>query len=268
MQRREDGGQGWSIQCTVPPPLPQTPQAAEHVVFALAHQFAHPVAESCLASDCLNAVAAFNGPAATAVSHQRPYAGIMRQVLGDVDWRKRAQARKVKAHLSPDALEDGNERNDAIDNNIVDLLAKDAVKAHPPPSPVQEAELAASRKRARLIVRTVAKVTQVFPPMPQERMRRPPRAREGAAIHIARAHNWVYNAGMWRCATCMKVSLSADVTAAMAHQRCGGPKQSLAAEAVVAKGHTLACTDGLTQVLFCVKCGAFSKRRAYGLGAQ
>ncbi len=82
------------------------------------------------------------------------------------------------------------------------------------------------------------------------------------------AHSWSYSAGMWRCTVCMKLSLSADVTAAMAFQKCPGPKPSLAAEAVVAKGHTLACTEGPTRVLFCVRCGAFSKRRAYGLGAQ
>ncbi len=268
MQRKGNGTRGWSIQCTVPPPLPQTPQAAEHVVLALVNQFAHPDDGSCLASDCLNVVSAYNGPPAAATSYKRPYAGIMRQVLGDVAWRRRTAVRKVKAHVNPAAVTEGAARDDAIDNDIVDQLAKEAVRAHPAPSPAQEAELAAGLKRARLIVRTVAKVTQAFPPMPRERMKRPPRNREGASVHMENAHRWTYSAGMWRCTACMRISLSPDVTAAMAFQKCQGPKPSLAADAIVAKGHTLACTEGQSPVLFCVRCGAFSKRRAYGLGAQ
>jgi hypothetical protein len=135
------------------------------------------------------------------------------------------------------------------------------------PTAAQKADLQAGLKKARLVVRTVAKVTQTFPPMPPERMRRPPRPREGASLHLDGAHRWVFNAGFWRCQTCMKMSLRHDITSAMAHQRCDGPKASLAAEAVADRGHLLARTEGLVQVLFCVRCGSFSTRRAYGLGA-
>ncbi len=38
VQRRPDGGRGWTVQCTVPPPLTQTPQAAEFIVLAIANQ--------------------------------------------------------------------------------------------------------------------------------------------------------------------------------------------------------------------------------------
>ncbi len=268
VQRREDGARGWSVQCPVPSPLPQTPQAAEFAVLALAAQFRHATAKTCIASDCANVVAAFNGPAASAISPKRPYAGIMRQVLGEVDWRRRTVVRKVKAHVDPHTVTDADDKIDAIENGAADKAAKEAAKLHPQPSPAQVSELEAALKRSRLIVRAVAKVVQVFPPMPTERMLRPPPAREGARFQRDDSHDWYYTSGMWRCRVCMRMTLQTELSPALACQRCEGPKASLAAEAIVGRGHVLAKTQGPTQVLFCIQCGAFSARRAYGLGVQ
>ncbi len=267
VQRRADGSRGWTIQCTVPPPLPQTPQAAEFCVLAVAQRFAHPTADACITSDCANVVAAYNGPPASAVRPGRAYAGIMREVLADASWRGRTSVRKVKAHVNIDTVHDQAERADVIDNDLADRAAKEAVTYHDQPTDVQKAELQARLRRARLVIRTVAKVTQAFPPMPSERLQRPPRSREGASLHVPGAHQWVFNAGFWRCQVCMRMSLQPDLTNAMAQQRCDGPKTSLAAEAVTARGHLLARTEGQVQVLFCVRCGSFSARRAYGLGS-
>ncbi len=267
VQRRPDGGRGWTIQCTVPPPLPQTPQAAEFAALGLIQRFSHPTDAADVAIDCLGVVRAYNGPVAAAVRHSRPYAAIMREALADVAWRRRTTVRKVRAHLNPEAAEDEAERNDAVDNGVADAAAKEAVGFHPQPTPVQIAELEASLKRSKLVVRTVAKVTQAFPPMPRERMKRPPRPRDGARVHMEGAHEWIHTAGAWRCAVCARITIKPDLTADLVRQKCDGPKPALEAAEIADRSHTVARTGGATQVLFCLRCGAFSARRAYGLGA-
>ncbi len=267
VQRRSDGTRGWTLQCPVPPPLPQTPQAAEFAVLALAAQFQHPTARTTIASDCANVVDSYNGPVARAVGPRRAYAGIMREALGDASWQRRTVVRKVKAHVDPSSVADPADRIDAEENGAADIAAKEAALLHPQPSPAQVAQLDASLRRSRLIVRTVARVIQAFPPMPPERMQRAPAPREGANVHLDDAHDWVYVSGMWRCRVCMRMTVQSELTPALACQRCEGPKASLAAEAIVGRGHILAKTQGPAQVLFCVRCGAYSARRAYGLGA-
>ncbi len=269
VQRRADGGRGWILQCPVPSPLPQTPQAAEYAVLALAARFSHPEAATVVASDCLNVVRSYTGPAREATAPGRAYAGIMRQVLGDVGWAQRTTVRKVKAHRDPATVSDPEERLDAIDNGDADVAAKDAISLHPQPSPAQVADLDAMLKRSRLIVRTIARVTQVFPPMPADRMQRPPRAREGAALRLAdNSHDWEFSGGLWRCRTCMRITVRTTLTHGLATQRCEGPKAAMAAQAIAEKGHVLARTNGAPQIIFCVRCGAFSARRTYGLGAR
>ncbi len=139
---------------------------------------------------------------------------------------------------------------------------------HPQPTPSQVTDLEAALKRSRLVVRTIAKVTQAFPPMPADRMKRPPKAREGARVSMDGAHDWVFSAGFWRCGTCLKLSTRPEITQAMACEPCDGPKASLAVDAITGRGHVLAATSPPAQVLFCIRCGAFSARRAYGLGAR
>ncbi len=268
VQRRGDGTRGWTLQCPIPPPLPQTPQAAEFAVLALAVQFQHPTARTTIASDCANVVESYNGPASRAVGPKRAYAGVMREALGDVSWQRRTTVRKVKAHVDPSSVADPADRIDAEENGAADVAAKEAALLHPQPTPAQVADLSSSLRRSRLIVRTVARVIQVFPPMPLERMQRAPAPREGATVHIDGAHDWVFVSGMWRCRVCMRMTVKPEITPALACQRCEGPRASLAAEAIVGRGHILAKTQGPAQVLFCVQCGAYSARRAYGLGAQ
>ncbi len=127
-------------------------------------------------------------PPADAVRPGRAYAGIMREAVADAAWRGRTSVRKVKAHVNIDSVHDEAERMDAIDNDLADMAAKEAVGYHAQPTAAQKADLQAGLKKARLVVRTVAKVNQTFPPMPPERMRRPPRPREGASLHLDGAH--------------------------------------------------------------------------------
>ncbi len=56
------------------------------------------------------------------------------------------------------------------------------------------------------------------------------------------------------------------IDAGLAHRRCPGPKLALEASAITARGHKLSQAEGDLSILFCVDCGAYSARRAYGLG--
>ncbi len=138
---------------------------------------------------------------------------------------------------------------------------------HPEPTPAMITDLEAALRRVKLVVRTIAKVTQVFPSLPRDRLQRPPRRVEGASFQSGSGHAWSFSNGFWRCTTCMKLTLKKQITPALATQPCGGVKQSVQVEAMTAKGHTIARTVAEVPILFCLKCGAFTARRAYGLAA-
>ncbi len=258
---------GWRLQLPVPQPLPQTPQAAEYCTVALIQRFAHPSKPADVASDCSNVVRDLCAPPKDALSGRRVYAGLLREALTDGAWKGRAVVRKVPAHVNPSAVPEGPRRDDAVGNDLADKLAKATVDLHPAPAPAMVQDLEASLRRAKHIVRVIAKVTQCFPPMPRERMRRPPRAVEGATVAIAGAHRWTFASGLWRCADCLKLTMRPTINGELAHQRCPGSRASLDAAAITARGHTLAKTEAAIPVIFCVRCGTWSARRAYGLSA-
>ncbi len=257
--------EGWTLQMPVPSPLPQTPQAAEYCTMVLVRRFAHASRSMSVASDCLNVVRDMNMAPRLALASRRAYAGLIKEALTDEGWRRRCEVRKVPAHVDPSTLPAGSGRDDAVGNGRADVLAKEAVKAHPAPSPAQVQDLEATLKRAKYVVRAVAMTTQCFPPMPQERMRRPPPAREGQRLAVGNGHRWVYSSGLWRCEACLRMTTKAQLDAALAHEACPGSRASLDAAAVTARGHALAKTGGAVPLLFCVRCGAWSTRRAYGL---
>ncbi len=258
---------GWKVHYPVPRTLPQTPQAAEYVALGLTRMVADKSSKSDVASDCANVVRDATGGHLMSTRASKMYAAINRENLGDVGWARNAVVRKVPAHVRPEAAPEGTAREDAIGNDMADAAAKAAVKLHDQPTPVMEQQLASVLRRAKLVVRTIAAVTQTFPPMPRERLVRPPRPTEGSQIGVEGGHAWCYAAGMWRCATCLKLTLSPTIGANQLRERCKGLKGSLTAETITARGHHLAKTTGDVAVLFCVKCGSFATRRAYGLAA-
>ncbi len=97
---------------------------------------------------------------------------------------------------------------------------------------------------------------------------RPPPNVEGARVRIGEGHSWVFVSGLWRCEHCLRMTVRPTVDAALAHEKCPGPKASLDTVTIARRGHTLAQTTGLPPILFCVKCGAWSTRRAYGLSSE
>ncbi len=267
VQWAHDRQGGWRMQLPVPSPLPQSPQAAEYSAMVLVRRYAHPARSSSVASDCSNVVRDLNLPPRAALDGRKMYAGMMREVVTDDDWAKRTLVRKVPAHVNPTSLPPGQARADAIGNDAADKLAKDAVSLHPAPTPAMRQELEALLTRARIVVRTIAAVTQCFPPMARERMARPPPSVEGARVNVGTGHRWVFTSGMWRCEACLRMTTKSQIDAALALERCHGQRPTMNIHAMAQRGHALARTDGLFPVVFCVRCGAWSTRRAYGLAA-
>ncbi len=265
----DDGDPEWLIKMPVPTPMPQTPQSAEFVALPLAHAYlAAARSELDLASDCANVVRSCLDKGTKAVQGTRVYAGLLKPIISDPAWRRNVRIRKVPAHVQHDGMPDGPEKDDAMGNDIADAQAKLAVDLHPRPLPAVRQGVEADLRRARLIIRTIAATIVHFPPMPKERMQRRPAARDGATILGQGGHRWKFMSGCWRCEVCWALTVKPDIDAALAHRRCAGPKMSMEARNIAARGHRVAYAEGQLPVLFCLACGSYSARRAYGLGAQ
>ncbi len=267
IQWSADEPRGWRMALPVPSPLPQTPQAAEYVALAVVKQYVKRTARADVASDCANVVADANSSAGRALAYKKVYAGIMKEIVSDPSWCRLVTVRKVPAHLSPSALPEGRSRDDAVGNNQADELAKEGRNLHDQPSPAMVTELDAQLKRAKAIIRVIAKVTQCFPPQPKGKMPRRPRHGGAVLSEEPETHQWAHAGGLWRCTRCLRLTLSQEIDDVLATQKCPGMKSSMEAETITARGHALATTTDTLPIIFCVKCGAFSARRARGLAA-
>ncbi len=140
------------------------------------------------------------------------------------------------------------------------------MRLHPQPTRDQQMELDYVLKRSPLIVKTMAATMACFPPMPTAMMRRSGMDREGSARHRAREegqkHQWVYGAGKWRCGRCARMTTAENLTVEHRNQRCDGPKRSLDVRDMTARGHQIMAADCTPPIAYCVRCGAFSVRRA------
>ncbi len=256
---------GWTIRTPVPAPLPQTPQSAEHVALAVTRQFADTRLSINVASDCSNVVKDAGPITKAATSARKTYAAMNKENLADHAWRAAATVRKVPAHVNPAAAPEGQARDDAEGNQMADEAAKEAVLLHPQPLPTQVTALDAAMKRARLVIRTVARVTQAFPPMPRERMIKIPRTKMDAISADEERHAWTFGAGLWRCTKCLRLTIGDTVSEHLHTERCTGAKATMDVRAIERRGHILAKSMGEVPVIVCVKCGSFAARRAYGL---
>ncbi len=63
----------------------------------------------------------------------------------------------------------------------------------------------------------------------------------------------------------MRCTVKDEIDDKTANTRCTGVKQSMMIRAICDKGHQVAYTDGAIPIVFCMMCGAFAWRRAYGL---
>ncbi len=263
-----DRPSGWRIAMPVIRPLPQTPQAAEYTALALVGQFRRVGAQTNVASDCANVVDDANAGPARALAPRRAYAGLMKETISSPTWNSQVLVRKVPAHVDASALPPGDRRDDAIGNNYADELAKEAQSMHPQPAPALVTELEAQLKRAKAVIRVIAKVTQCFPRMPKGRIPRKPADRTSGNMDDPETHSWAFIDGLWRCTRCQRLTLKPEVTRALAVQKCRGAKDTLQPIAIAARGHTLARTSGSLPIMFCLRCGAFAARRARGLAQQ
>ncbi len=190
--------QGWRIALPVARPLPQTPQAAEYVALAVVKQFRKNEARVDVASDCANVVIDANREPARALAPSRKYAGVMKEVISDPAWTRSSIVRKVPAHVEPTSMPEGPAKDDAVGNNLADVLAKQALQLHDQPAPALVTDLEAKLRRAKAIIRVVAKVTQVFPAIPKGKIPRRPRARANVTRDDPARHDWRFTEGLWR----------------------------------------------------------------------
>ncbi len=106
----------WRILMPVPSPMPQTSQSAEFVALPLVRAYLTNASSGAwdVASDCLNVVKSCNGDAARAIVGTKKYAGVLKPIVSDTEWRRRVGVRKVPAHVCPATLPPGPARLDAI----------------------------------------------------------------------------------------------------------------------------------------------------------
>ncbi len=247
---------GWKVSYPVPRELPQTPQAAEYVALGLARKTADRREELDVASDCANVVVDATSRRGTSTRATKVYAAINRENLANIEWVRNAAIRKVPAHIKPEAAVEGRAREDAIGNGKADEAAREALKLHPQPAPTMVTQLDAQLKRAKYVIRTIAAVTQTFPSMPHEKFPRPPRPIAGAQIGVDGGHTWSYAAGMWRCTTCLKLTLSAAIGAKQLRDRCKGMKPNTLPQSTADKGHHLAKKKPSGKSQYCFVCDA------------
>ncbi len=206
---REHGGQvTWRARLPVCRPLQQTPQSAEFATLAIARYMIDIGRAADVASDCLNVLRDVNAVGLRAMIGRRVHAGLVREVKTDLNWARHVEVRKVKAHQSIAVLPPGPQREDAIGNDWADDDAKEAAKLHPRPSPAMEQDLQAQLKRAKIILRTIAKVMQTFSPMPADKWQRAPAAREGAVMDASGGHQCHASGRPWgsgQRSTCLRI---------------------------------------------------------------
>ncbi len=187
--RVPNGTVGSRVLIPVYAPLPQTPQAAEHLAAAFAYRaVGHGVADggATIGTDCSGVIRVIHGGTPAMTSRRRMYAGLLREV-----WSNRARAEqismfKIRSHQidhGVEAVPEGLDREHAIGNAEADLAAKEALKLHPTADRNRSDVVEALIMRARLIARTIANVMIVFPPMPSDnRMQRMPPLKDGAML--------------------------------------------------------------------------------------
>ncbi len=264
-----------TIRAVVPAPLPQTPQAAEFVAYAMAHRFM--MGPCVIYSDCKNVVDSAIRGRPSMLDPCRTYAGVMRDTLKNVAQRRHLEGIfKVKAHQSIGAMADGPEKQHAQGNAMADDNAKAAVGMHPEATNAQGMAIGFYLARATLVARVTGKAMALFPPMGprlekvragaiRRKGKRRTRDNEGAemAAELADAHSWEYRGGKWRCAKCASLHNGPELADNLRRRRCPGPRPQLDALAMEGRGHRMAFAEANVMFTICMRCGAWAARRTY-----
>ncbi len=252
-----------TIQAVVPRHLPQTSQAAEHYVMALAYEGARGAVEAI--GDCYNVVRGFAAAPAKALSPARKYAGIILSSFRDPVRRRMVELRWTKAHRAATGAEDPGEIADIKGNDAADRAAKQALALHPPLGQELQATVDFYAARAPHVVAAVTTAMAAFPRM-QTDMGRIPRSADGRVTHRGARHQWHFAAGTWRCRACDAYITAKSIPPYRERQRCTGKGMTAMAADYARAGHRIVRADSQLPIVLCTRCGAWGNKRVRKLG--
>ncbi len=256
------GNHGKVLQLPVPRHLPQTAQAAECLVVAVAHDAAKGMVE--VIGDCLNVVRAFQQSAARALLPSRKYAGIVLDSFKDLARRRMVTVRWTKAHREEATARNEEEAREIRGNNAADAAAKEAVNLHPPLGADVVRKVEFYERRAPHVVAAVTAAMELFPRAPTG-LNRIPKPRTIEEAERSERHLWSYRAGAWRCQRCGDYVTAGRMPPYRMHQRCTGRDITDRAGAFADAGHTMVRIDADLPVVMCSSCGSWGNRRTRNL---
>ncbi len=250
------------LQLPVPRHLPQTAQAAETLVMAVAHDSARGALE--VIGDCLNVIRAYQQTAARALLPGRKYAGVVLDSFKDLARRRLISTRWTRAHREETSAKDEGEARDIRGNKAADEAAKEAIGLHPPIGDEVTRKVDFYEKRAPHIVAAVTAAMGMFPRAPTD-LGRVPRPRTAEEAERTERHLWSFRAGAWRCQRCDDYITARRMPPYRRHQRCTGKGFAESASSFAAHGHVIIRVEADLPVIMCSKCGSWGNRRTRGL---
>ncbi len=252
-----------TIQAVVPRHLPQTSQAAEHYVMALAYEGARGAVEAI--GDCYNVVRGFAAAPAKALSPARKYAGIILSSFRDPGRRRMVEVRWTRAHRAITGAEGPGEIADIRGNDAADKAAKQALALHPPLGQELQATVDFYVARAPHVVAAVTAAMAAFPRM-QTDMGRLPRADGVRGARRVARHQWHFAAGTWRCRACDAYVTARSIPPYRERQRCTGKGMTAMAADYARAGHRIVRAESQLPIVLCTRCGAWGNKRVRKLG--
>ncbi len=150
-------------------------------------------------------------------------------------------------------------------NKAVDTEAGNAVDIHPPiPQDVQD-EIDLQERRIRWTLNAMARLLPIWPQLPKELARPPPRgARPRPAYTGAAAHKWCEAFGEWRCAKCWVTRHRAAPRHNLPSGPCAPAPPVLRRLRGRQRGHCIRRYESdyeLGPLYICVRCSAYAHNR-------
>ena len=252
------------------PPLPQTPQCAEWVAWAVAHQVA--TESAVVYSDCSGVTRAHGAALRVALRPTALFAGIVRSTMSDPGRTSITSCVKVKAHLFVQEGMPAQLVSHIINNERADRFAKLGARMHPQPSQELAEAWQQELDDTQVFAKLLLALWPLWPkPIKAERLpvaegarrgRRPSSLQPGAPRHC-----WVNGLGRWQCASCKLVKVSVPARDRASRRPCpatGRPYLQVLASSEL--GHNLivvACDE--IPVVFCTTCGKWGTMKTGGL---
>ena len=258
--------------------LPQTPQAAEYVAYAVAAQAALLSSKVHLVPDCLGVIQAHNSTVPLLQRHRQQYAGLVRIAKVDAAGAFLCQASHIKAHQSAEDVADTCIRRWIAGNSVADCSAKSAVACHPPLGDVV-VKASAEVLAANSVLKLTSDLWRLWP---CDHTKHPRTGREQpSASPAARArrrrqqdldtHDWGFSFGVWRCKHCFLVTSDPTGVQQVGPRglgKCAGLPKHFRPLLRDPQGHSLIAILQTNEVpfLFCTRCACVAMRRVCHLG--